>query len=57
MTLCLTEEVRATLSALVRSRTTPAQRVERSIIILHLAEQRDASEIAAKLRIDARPVS
>jgi hypothetical protein len=48
--LCLTEEVRTTLSALARSRTAPAHHVERSAIILHLADRHDASEIAATLR-------
>ena len=51
LALCLTEETRATLSALARSRTAPAHHVERSAIILHLADRRDAAEIAAKLRI------
>jgi len=57
MALCLTEEVRATLSALARSRTAPAHHVERSAIILHLAEQRDATAIAATLRIDRQRVA
>ena len=43
LALCLTEETRATLSALARSRTAPAHHVERSAIILHRADQRDAT--------------
>jgi transposase len=57
LALCLTEEMRATLSALARSRTAPAHHVERSAIILHLADQRDATEIAAKLRIGRQRVT
>lgn len=57
MALCLTEEVRTTLSALARSRTAPAHHVERSVIILHLADRHDASEIAATLRIDRQRVT
>ena len=44
MTLSLTEEARFTLAALARSRTALAHHVERSAIILHLADRRDASE-------------
>ena len=57
MALCLTEEARSTLSALARSRTAPAHHVERSAIILHLADRRDASEIATTLRIDRQRVT
>jgi hypothetical protein len=57
LALCLTEETRATLTALARSRTAPAHHVERSAIILHLADQRDATEIAAKLRIGRQRVT
>ena len=57
LALCLTEEMRATLTALARSRTAPAHHVERSAIILHLADQRDATEIAAKLRIGRQRVT
>ncbi len=57
LALCLTEEARATLTALARSRTAPAHHVERSAIILHLADQRDATEIAAKLHIDRQRVT
>jgi len=57
LALCLTEEARVTLSALARSRTAPAHHVERSAIILHLADQRDATEIAAKLHIDRQRVT
>jgi transposase len=57
LALYLTEEMRATLSALARSRTAPAHHVERSAIILHLADQRDATEIAAKLRIGRQRVT
>ena len=57
LALCLTEETRATLTALARSRTAPAHHVERSAIILHLADQRDATEIAAKLHIDRQRVT
>jgi hypothetical protein len=56
MAMCLTEEARATLSALARSRTAPAHHVERSAIILHLADRRDASAIATTLRIDRQRV-
>jgi hypothetical protein len=44
MALCLTEETRSALSAIVRSRTAPAHHVERSAIILHPADRRGASE-------------
>lgn len=57
LALCLTEEARVTLTALARSRTAPAHHVERSAIILHLADQRDATEIAAKLRIDRQRIT
>jgi transposase len=57
LALSLTEETRATLTALARSRTAPAHHVERSAIILHLADQRDATEIAAKLRIGRQRVT
>lgn len=57
LALCLTEETRVTLAALARSRTAPAHHVERSAIILHLADQRDATEIAAKLHIDRQRVT
>ena len=57
LALCLTEETRVTLTALARSRTAPAHHVERSAIILHLADQRDTTEIAAKLHIDRQRVT
>jgi transposase len=57
LALCLTEQTRVTLTALARSRTAPAHHVERSAIILHLADQRDATEIAAKLHIDRQRVT
>ncbi|HVN42942.1 MAG TPA: hypothetical protein VMT50_09170, partial [Steroidobacteraceae bacterium] len=57
MALSLTEETRSTLSALARSRTAPAHHVERSAIILHLADRRSASEIAATLGIDRQRVT
>jgi transposase len=57
MALSLTEEARATLADLARSRTAPAHHVERSAIILHLADWHDASEIAARLRIDRQRVT
>ena len=57
LALCLTEETPARLRALVRSRTTPAHHVKRSPIILHLVDQHDATEIAAKLRIDRQWVT
>lgn len=57
MALSLTEEARATLSTLARSRTAPAHHVERSAIILHLADHRGASEIAATLGIDRQRVT
>jgi transposase len=57
LALCLTEETRARLAALARSRTAPAHHVERSAIILLLADQHDVSEVAAKLRIDRQRVT
>jgi hypothetical protein len=57
MALSLTEEARSTLAALARSRTAPAHHVERSAIILNLADRRDASEIAATLGIDRQRVT
>ena len=57
LALCLTEETRTRLSALARSRSAPAHHVERSAIILHLVDQHDVSEIAAKLRIDRQRVA
>jgi Winged helix-turn helix len=57
LALCLTEETRITLSVLARSRTAPAHHVERSAIILHLADQHDVSEVAAKLRVDRQRVT
>jgi transposase len=57
LALCLTEETRARLSTLARSRTAPAHHVERSAIILHLVDQHDVSEIAAKLHIDRQRVA
>lgn len=56
LALCLTEETRTRLSVLARSRTAPAHHVERSAIILHLADQHDVSEAAAKLGIDRQRV-
>jgi transposase len=57
MSLCLTEEARFKLSALARSRTASAHHVERSAIILHLADRRDATDIAATLGIDRQRVT
>ena len=57
LALDLTEEVRARLTALARSRTAPAHHVERSAIILHLADRRDATEIAATLRVDRQRIT
>jgi transposase len=57
MALSLTEEARSTLAALARSRTAPAHHVERSAIILHLADRHDASEIAVTLGIDRQRVT
>ena len=57
LALRLTKETRVTLTALARSRTAPAHHVERSAIILHLADRRDATEIAAKLHIDRQRVT
>jgi transposase len=57
LALCLTEETRARLSVLARSRTAPAHHVERSAIILHLADHHDVSEVAAKLCIDRQRVT
>ena len=52
MALSLTEETRSTLSVLARSRTAPAHHVERSAIILLLADRRSASDTAAALGIN-----
>jgi transposase len=57
MALCLTEETRSALSALARSRTAPAHHVERSAIILHLADRCDTNEIATTLRIDRQRIT
>jgi transposase len=57
MALSLTDETRATLSVLARSRTAPAQHVERSALILHLADRRSAGEIDAALGIDRQRVT
>lgn len=57
MVLSLTEEAHSSLAALARSRTAPAHHVERSAIILYLADRRDASEIAAILGIDRQRVT
>jgi transposase len=57
MALCLTDDDRSILCDLARSRTAPAHHVERSAIILHMAEHRDASEIATMLRIDRQRVT
>ena len=48
----LTDETRSMLAVLARSRTAPAHHVERSAIILHLADRRSASETATALGID-----
>jgi transposase len=53
----LTEETRSILAVLARSRTAPAHHVERSAIILHLADRRSASETAAALGIDRQRVT
>jgi hypothetical protein len=45
----LTDETRSMLAVLGRSRTAPTHHVERSAIILHLADRRSASETAAPL--------
>jgi len=57
LALDLSEEARATLTALARPRTAPAHHVERSAIILHLADRRDATKVAATLRIDRQRVT
>jgi transposase len=57
LALDLSEEARTTLTALARSRTAPAHHVERSAIILHLADRRSATEIAAMLGIDRQRVT
>jgi hypothetical protein len=49
----LTDETRSMLAVLARSRTAPAHHVERSAIILHLADRHSASETAAALGITA----
>ena len=54
--VCLTDDVRATLTELSRSRTAPAHHVERAGIILQLVAGQSASEIAMALRIDRRRV-
>jgi transposase len=53
----LTDETRSMLAVLARSRTAPAHHVERSAIILHLADRRSASETAAVLGIDRQRVT
>ena len=53
----LTDETRSMLAVLARSRTAPAHHVERSAIILHLADRRSASETAAALGIDRQRVT
>jgi len=53
----LTDETRSMLAVLARSRTAPAHHVERSAIILHLADRRSASETAAALGIDRERVT
>jgi transposase len=55
--LSLTDETRSTLSVLARSRTAPAHHVERSAIILNLADRRSATETAAALGIDRQRVT
>jgi hypothetical protein len=57
LALCRTEETRTKLSPLARSRTAPADHVERSAIIPHLVDQHDVSEIAVKLHIDRQRVA
>jgi hypothetical protein len=57
LALSLTQDARSTLAALARSRTAAAHHVERSAIILHLADRRGASEIAATLGIDRQRVT
>jgi hypothetical protein len=57
MALSLTEETRSTLSVLARSRTAAAHHVERSAIILLLADRRSASETAAALGINRQRVT
>jgi len=57
LALDLSEEARAELLALARSRTASAHHVERSAIILHLADRRDATQVAATLRIDRQRVT
>jgi transposase len=57
MALSLTDETRSTLCVLARSRTAPVHHVERSAIILHLADRRSASETAAALGIDRQRVT
>jgi hypothetical protein len=53
----LTDETRSMLAVLARSRTAPARHVERSAIILHLADRRSASKTAAALGIDRQRVT
>ena len=53
----LSDKTRSTLSELARSRTAPAHHVERSAIILHLADQRSASETASAFGIDRQRVT
>src|SRR5580704_1125816 len=53
----LRDKTRSTLSELARSRTAPAHHVERSAIILHLADQRSASETASAFGIDRQRVT
>jgi transposase len=53
----LTDETRSMLAVLARSRTAPAHHVERSAIILQLADRRSASETATALGIDRQRVT
>jgi hypothetical protein len=57
LALCLTEETPARLRTLVRSSTAPAYHAKPSPIILHLVDQHDVTEIAAKPRIDRQWVT
>jgi hypothetical protein len=52
MALSLAEETRSALPVLAHSRTAPAHHVERSAIILRLADRCSASETAAALGIN-----
>jgi len=54
MALSLTDETRSTLSELARSRTAPAHNVERSAIVLQLADRRSERHAAVSSSLSCR---